>query len=48
LRGRIPAGSGVRIDYRDEEFVFEPLPAAASDGKSPGKGGTKVETVGVR
>jgi ATP-dependent Clp protease ATP-binding subunit ClpB len=51
LRGRIPAGSGVRIDYRDEEFVFEPLPAAAGDGKSSGndgKGGTKVETVGVR
>jgi ATP-dependent Clp protease ATP-binding subunit ClpB len=49
LRGRIPAGSGVRIDYRDEEFVFEPLPA--SDGKASvkdGKGGTKVETVGVR
>jgi ATP-dependent Clp protease ATP-binding subunit ClpB len=52
LRGRIPAGSGVRIDYRGDEFVFEPLPATAGEGKSSRKdgkgGGTKVETVGVR
>ncbi len=52
LRGRIPAGTGVRIDYRGDEFTFEPLPALSGDGKSPRKdgkgGGTKVETVGVR
>jgi ATP-dependent Clp protease ATP-binding subunit ClpB len=52
LRGRIPAGTGVRIDYRGDEFTFQPLPAATGDGKSPRKdgksGGTKVETVGVK
>jgi ATP-dependent Clp protease ATP-binding subunit ClpB len=52
LRGRIPAGSGVRIEYGGDEFVFEPLPAAAaSDGRSSakdGRGGTKVETMGVK
>jgi len=51
LRGRIPAGSGVRIDHRGDEFVFEPLPPVAASKKSSGKdgksGGTKVETVGV-
>ncbi|MCI0360971.1 MAG: ATP-dependent chaperone ClpB [Planctomycetaceae bacterium] len=52
LRGRITPGSGVRIDYRGDEFTFEPLPAATGGGKSARKdgkgGGTKVETVGVR
>ena len=52
LRGRIAAGTGVRIDYRGDEFTFAPLPAASAEGKSSrkdGKGGSsKVETVGVR
>jgi ATP-dependent Clp protease ATP-binding subunit ClpB len=52
LRGRIPAGSGVRIDHRGDEFTFEPLPPPAASKRSSGKdgkgGGTKVETVGVR
>jgi ATP-dependent Clp protease ATP-binding subunit ClpB len=51
LQGRIPQGGGVRIDYRDEEFTFEPIASASADGKSgrkEGKGGTKVETVGVK
>jgi len=49
LRGRIPAGGGVRIDYQGDEFTFEPI-TPPSDGKGKrkdGKGGTKVETVGV-
>ena len=52
LRGRIPPGSGVRIDHRGEEFTFEPQPPPAASRKSSGKdgkgGGTRVETVGVR
>jgi len=52
LRGRIAPGSGVRIDYRGDEFVFEPVPPPAASKKPSGKdgksGGTKVETVGVR
>jgi ATP-dependent Clp protease ATP-binding subunit ClpB len=50
LRGRIPGG-GLRIGYRDGEFTFEPTTPPQSDGKSSrkdGKGGTKVETVGVK
>ena len=44
LRGRIPAGSTVRVDYRDDEFTFEPVaPTARST-----RGDTEVETVGVR
>jgi ATP-dependent Clp protease ATP-binding subunit ClpB len=44
LRGRIPAGSGVRIDYQREQFVFEPLSAAGGQDR----GRTKVETLQVR
>ena len=46
LRGHIPAGSGVRIDYRRDEFSFEPLAAGDSNGKPAA--GTTVETVEVR
>jgi ATP-dependent Clp protease ATP-binding subunit ClpA len=51
LRGRIPAGGGVRIDYQGDEFTFEPI-TPPTDGKGKRKdgkgGGTKVETVGVK
>jgi len=49
LKGHIPDHGGIRVDYRDEEFVFEPLPPATPTGASrhDGKGKTKVETVGV-
>jgi ATP-dependent Clp protease ATP-binding subunit ClpB len=43
LRGRIPAGSTIRVDYRDDEFSFEPIAASRS-----GSRGTEVETVNVR
>ena len=55
LKGNIPDHGGVRIDYADGEFLFEPLPptsgaagAASSSGRHDGKGGTRVETVEVR
>jgi hypothetical protein len=50
LRGTIPDHGGVRVDYRDDAFVFEPLPLAAPAGgssKRDGKWTTSVETVGV-
>jgi ATP-dependent Clp protease ATP-binding subunit ClpB len=49
LRGRIPAGSGVRIDHDGEEFSFTPMAgaAASSSRKDRPSGGSKVETVGV-
>src|SRR5262249_48784001 len=51
LKGHIPDHGGIRVDYKGEEFVFEPLPPPAPSGgssKRDGKGKTKVETVGVR
>ena len=51
LKGHIPDHGGIRVDYRDDDFVFEPLPPVASSSGSSrhdGKGITKVETVGVR
>jgi ATP-dependent Clp protease ATP-binding subunit ClpB len=50
LKGRIPDHGGVRVDYRGEQFLFEPLPPAppAASPRHDGKGKTKVETVGVR
>ena len=30
LKGHIPDHGGVRVDYRDDEFAFEPLPPAAA------------------
>jgi ATP-dependent Clp protease ATP-binding subunit ClpB len=49
LRGTIPEHGGVRVDYRDDEFVFEPLPPAPPSGSSRHDGKqTKVETVGVK
>jgi ATP-dependent Clp protease ATP-binding subunit ClpB len=51
LKGNIPEHGGVRIDYRDGEFTFESLPVSSGEAKSArkeGKGGTKVETVGVK
>ena len=47
LKGTIPEHGGVRVDYVDGEFVFEPLPPASSAGRTEGKGKTKVETIGV-
>ena len=47
LRGRVSSGGGLRIDYADGEFTFEPI-APPSDGKGKRKDGTKVETVGVK
>src|SRR5262245_21556584 len=51
LKGAIPEHGGVRVDFRDDEFLFEPLPPpppASASGRKDGKGKTKVETVGVR
>jgi ATP-dependent Clp protease ATP-binding subunit ClpB len=50
LKGRIAEHGGVRVDYRGEQFSFEPLPPATAAGPSrqDGKGKTKVETVGVK
>jgi ATP-dependent Clp protease ATP-binding subunit ClpB len=51
LRGRVSSGGGLRIDYADGEFTFQPSSPPRADGKSnrkDGKGGTKVETVGVK
>jgi ATP-dependent Clp protease ATP-binding subunit ClpB len=45
LRSRIPAGSKVRVDHRGDEFTFEPIAASA---RQSSRGGTEVETVGVR
>ena len=49
LRGRIAAGSGVKIDYDDEDFSFTPMAAAAgsSSRKDRPSGGSAVETVEV-
>jgi ATP-dependent Clp protease ATP-binding subunit ClpB len=49
LRGRIPPGGGVRIDYQGDEFTFEPVtpPSNGKGKRKDGKGGTKVETFGV-
>jgi ATP-dependent Clp protease ATP-binding subunit ClpB len=50
LRGRIPAGSGVKIDYGGEEFSFTPIAGGASSSasrKDRPSGGSKVETVEV-
>src|SRR3989440_3587571 len=51
LKGRIADHGGVRIDYRGEQFTFEPLPPTSPGGtaqaRHDGKGKTKVETVGV-
>jgi ATP-dependent Clp protease ATP-binding subunit ClpB len=47
LKGTIPEHGGVRVDYVDGEFVFEPLPPASGSGRTEGKGKTKVETIGV-
>ena len=30
LRGRVSAGGAVRVDYRDDEFTFEPLEEVAA------------------
>jgi ATP-dependent Clp protease ATP-binding subunit ClpB len=50
LRGRILQGGGVRVDFKGENFVFDPLPSrsGSSSSKSSRDGGTKVETVGVK
>jgi ATP-dependent Clp protease ATP-binding subunit ClpB len=50
LKGRIEPHGGVRVDFSNDEFTFEPLPPAAptATSKRDGKAKTKVETVGVR
>jgi ATP-dependent Clp protease ATP-binding subunit ClpB len=51
LKGRIAEHGGVRVDYRGEQFTFEPLPPAATpsgSSRQDGKGKTKVETVGMK
>jgi ATP-dependent Clp protease ATP-binding subunit ClpB len=50
LKGNIPAGSGVKIDFKGEEYTFTPVAAPEDGRKGPGKstrrrGGTEVETV---
>ncbi len=48
LRGRIAQGGGVRVDFKGDQFTFEPLaPRGGSSSKGSREGGTKVETVGV-
>jgi ATP-dependent Clp protease ATP-binding subunit ClpB len=47
LKGTIPEHGGVRVDYVDGDFVFEPLPPASGSARGEGKGKTKVETIGV-
>jgi ATP-dependent Clp protease ATP-binding subunit ClpB len=49
LKGRITDHGGVRVDYRGEQFTFEPLPPAPAGGttRHEGRGKTKVETVSV-
>jgi ATP-dependent Clp protease ATP-binding subunit ClpB len=47
LRGTIPEHGGVRVDYVDGEFVFQPLPPASGTPRQDGQGKTKIETVGV-
>ena len=48
LKGHIPEGGGVRIDYQGDEFVFTPLAPATTNSRQDGRGsGTKVETIGV-
>jgi hypothetical protein len=49
IRGRIAQGGGVRVDFKGENFVFDPLPSrGGGSSKSSRDGGTKVETVGVK
>ncbi|MCE9527119.1 MAG: ATP-dependent chaperone ClpB [Planctomycetales bacterium] len=55
LRGNIPAGSGVKIDFVDDEFVFTPI-ATPQDGdgkvgkagRRKSRGGTEGESVGSK
>jgi ATP-dependent Clp protease ATP-binding subunit ClpB len=51
LRGRVLPGGGLQIDYQGGEFAFHPTAPKTADGKAGrknGKGGTKVETVGIK
>lgn len=55
LKGSIPAGSGVKIDFVSDEYVFTPIAAPQDGDGKPGKasrrkarGGTEVETLGVK
>ena len=55
LKGNLPAGSGVKIDFVDDEFVFTPIAPRQNGNGNAGKssrrkprGGTEVETVGVK
>jgi ATP-dependent Clp protease ATP-binding subunit ClpB len=55
LKGNIPAGSSVKIDFVGEEYTFTPIAAPQDGNGKPGKsgrrksrGGTEVETVGVK
>jgi hypothetical protein len=49
LRSRILQDGGVRVDFKEEQFTFEPLaPRGGGSSKGSRDGGTKVETVGVK
>jgi ATP-dependent Clp protease ATP-binding subunit ClpB len=55
LKGNIPPGSGVKVDFVDDAFTFAPIAASPGGNGAPGKsgrrksrGGTEVETVGVK
>jgi ATP-dependent Clp protease ATP-binding subunit ClpB len=43
LRGHIAPGHGVRVDFQDGDFLFEPL----ADGPEPGDGQSHVEAVEI-
>src|SRR5262245_55716478 len=50
LKGTILEHGGVRVDYRDDEFFFEPLPPqspTSGPSRHDSRGRTKVETVGI-
>jgi ATP-dependent Clp protease ATP-binding subunit ClpB len=56
LKGNIPAGSGVKINFANDEYTFSPTAVPhgnnGASGKSAGhrkpRGGTAVEAVGVK
>ena len=45
LKGNIPAGSGVRIDFAGEEYTFTPMAAPPDGHATPGKSGRRKQRV---
>ena len=45
LKGNIPAGSGVRIDFAGEEYTFTPMAAPPDGHATPGKSGRRKHRV---